>query len=269
MEAGGRARVCLLLLVLAGLVLLPAVGRAQDATSLAAEAARTDHLAERLGEGESVRAIAAGFGSFLGADARAVVSGLRSGVPFEVPSSPAGAGVRAVRMASPVGGMDFGDIFVSLELARQRLARAGIGRPTPPEIRAALAGGAVRRAGREERLEGILELRRRGLGWAEVAGRLRLELGRAESGLKALNRSLAEGRASAAKGREAEREVAEPARITESGIVTGRGKTLPHYVQPAEGERGIGEGIVSGSGNILGVRGRPLPPSDPEDEAER
>jgi len=72
-------------------------GRSQAQTqtgtsdSLTTEAARMDRMAGTLGDGKVVDKLSADFSSFLGADAKAVVAGLRNGTPITLTTTTPGA----------------------------------------------------------------------------------------------------------------------------------------------------------------------------------
>lgn len=225
---------------------------AQEGTSLAAEAARVDLLALRRGEPEVHEALLQEFAFFLGPEAANVLSRLRDGRPVEM-TPPPGAGKQApIRVAAPSAPMDWSDVCLALFLARARLAQRGIESPSSLDLQAALSGGKAPGGGRE-RWEGILPIRERGRPWGEIARALGEDLARLEALLRAWNERLAAGTPHAGEASGSE---AEPVRITETGIVTGRGKSIPAYTPPPEGKKAIGEGILSGSGEIIGVPGR-------------
>ncbi|MEK6711532.1 MAG: hypothetical protein AABZ64_13225, partial [Nitrospinota bacterium] len=144
-------------------------------------------------------------------------------------------------------------------LARARLARRGIHDPSPGELRAALSGGRAPKADGEI-WTGVIPSRERGHTWAEIVRGLGERPAQFEEVLRAWRMELASG---ALAGKQGAPSSAEPVRITETGITTGRGKAIPTFTPPPEGQKGIGEGILSGSGNILGVPGRkPVPPPE-------
>ncbi|MBI1725131.1 MAG: hypothetical protein HYR52_05800 [Candidatus Tectomicrobia bacterium] len=236
---------------------------AQGGTSLALEAARMDVLAQRRGEAEAHALLLREFARFLGPDAEGALLLLRKGRPVEM-APPAGGKERSpVRVAAPRHPLDWSDIGLALLLARARLARRGIAGPSPQELRAAFLGGKAPGAGREVWV-GILTARGSGNPWEEIGRGLGEDPAWLEGVLRAWNERLAAGASPVgdAKGREPE-----PVRITETGITTGRGKAIPAYTPPPGGGKGIGEGILSGSGNILGVPGhKPVQPEEKKPE---
>lgn len=239
---------------------LSAPAWAQEGTSLALEAARMDVLAQRRGEAEVHALLLREFARFLGPYAEGALFLLRKGRPVEM-APPAGSkGQSPVRVAAPAQPMDWSDIALALLLSRARLARRGIAEPSPQEMRAALLGGKAPGAEREVWI-GILASRGRGHTWTEIARGLGEDAAWLEEVLRVWNEWLAGGLPAVGKaqGREPE-----PVRITETGITTGRGKAIPAYTPPPGGEKGIGKGILSGSGNILGVPGHK--PAQPEEK---
>jgi hypothetical protein len=78
------------------------------------------------------------------ANARSLVAGLRQGseITLTVPAKGGQPGM-ATRFTPPTRPLDYGDVRISLALARGQLAQLGIDRPTPTQIKAVLAGGGV------------------------------------------------------------------------------------------------------------------------------
>lgn len=84
----------------------------------------------------------------MGSDAEAVVGGLRVGTPFTLARITAlgesgSAPVRTTVIDPAVGKMGFGNVFISLALARQQLNQLGITQPKPEQLQVALTGGAM------------------------------------------------------------------------------------------------------------------------------
>lgn len=117
------------------------------------------------------------FSDFAGseANARSLVAGLRQGseITLAVPDKGGKPGA-ATRFTPPTRPLDYGDVLISLTLARGQLTQLGIDRPTPAQIKAVLAGGGVatRVSGQATTpflLPGVLQLRASGTGWAKIA----------------------------------------------------------------------------------------------------
>jgi len=201
-------------------------GRSQAQTqtgtsdSLTTEAARMDRMAGTLGDGKVVDKLSADFSSFLGADAKAVVAGLRNGTPITLTTTTPGATpgstptTTATTITPPTGKMGFGNVFISLALAKQHLSQSGITQPTPAQLRAALLGGTITSGtgatATSTNLAGILTLRSQNMGWGQIAQKLGFKLGSVVSGLKAANHGLVMGAVSPSGG----------------GIVNGSGRPL-------------------------------------------
>jgi len=76
--------------------------------------------------------------------------------------------------------MDYGNVRTSLTLAREQLAQLGIRQPTPAQIKAVLAGGAVtsRSTARTTPmlLPGVLQMRAHGMDWNRIADSMGVKL---------------------------------------------------------------------------------------------
>ena len=169
--------------------------RAQDSTGTTSEATRMDALAEGKGELLVKGKLAQEFNGFLGKDSMTVVSGLRTGQTIalaetiQVPGQP--PTIKAVRINPPTGKMGYGNVFISLALAKQQLSQAGITQPTPSKLQAALVGGSVTNSqGAATNLQGVLALRSQGMGWGQIAQAHGTKLGTVVGGLKAANHSI-------------------------------------------------------------------------------
>lgn len=131
------------------------------------------------------------FQPFLGADARAVVAGLRDGTPITLSEAAPGRppAARTVTINPPTRKMSHESVFLALSLAMRHLGRAGIFRPAPSELRAAFLGGSVtNRQGVTTYLQGVLTLRSQGMGWFRIAHLLGAGLDPAAGGAKAADR---------------------------------------------------------------------------------
>jgi hypothetical protein len=117
------------------------------------------------------------FSDFAGseANARSLVAGLRQGSEITLTLlAKGGKPGAAARFTPPTRPLDYGDVLISLTLARGQLAQLGIDRPTPTQIKAVLAGGGVatRVSGQATTpflLPGVLQQRASGIGWAKIA----------------------------------------------------------------------------------------------------
>jgi len=250
------------------LTLGPAPGQAQTqigaGDSLTTEAARMDRMAGTLGDGKVVDKLSADFSSFLGAEAKAVVTGLRNGMPITLTASTAGTTpgstptTTTTTITPPTGKMGFGNVFISLALAKQQLSQLGITQPTPAQLQAGLSGGTITSGtgttATSTNLAGILTLRSQNMGWGQIAQKLGFKLGSVVSGLKAANHGLVMGAVSPSGGGIVSAS-GQPVGSSESGVVTGSGRAVGRsgkgQVVGSEG----GEGVVNGLGRPMGSEG--------------
>lgn len=134
--------------------------------------------------------LASTFGGFAGSEANAhsLVAGLRQGseITLIAPARPGQPGMTA-RFTPPTRPMSYGDVRVSLGLAREQLAQLGIAEPTPSQLKAVLAGGAVVSRANSGApipflLPGVLPMRADGMGWNRIATNMGVKLGQAMGG---------------------------------------------------------------------------------------
>ncbi|MBI2531823.1 MAG: hypothetical protein HYW03_06330 [Deltaproteobacteria bacterium] len=246
-------------LVLAATLLLGSsgLGLAQTTTQLNSEATKMNNLASTQGETKVVDKISTDFNSFLGADSKAVVSGLRSGTPITLtrttasPGSTPGTTVNTTTtIAPPTGKMGVGNVYISLALAKQQLSQMGITQPTPEQLQAALTGGTISTgtgaAATSTNLQGILTMRSEQMGWGQIAQKLGFKLGPVISGMKNANQSMTTAAAPNRSG--AVTASGQSSGSSESGIVNGSGKSNVGNGHVNSGKSGSNNGIVSGSG---------------------
>jgi hypothetical protein len=129
------------------------------------------------------------FSGFAGSDdnAHSLVTGLRQG--SEITLTEPGTGGQAGETATftpPTRPMGYGNVRISLALAREQLAQNGITQPTPEQLKAALAGGTIAtgtgEAGTTTQLPGVLQMRADGMGWGQIANSMGVKLGHVISG---------------------------------------------------------------------------------------
>jgi hypothetical protein len=156
--------------------------------------------------------------------------------------------------------MGFGNVYISLALAKQQLSTLGITQPTPEQLQAALTGGTITQTTgtgatattTTTNLQGILTMRSQNMGWGQIAQKLGFKLGPVIAGMKSANHNLASTTAST-KGSGA----AASGKQTDSSIVSGSGKSHGSANQGVSSGKGSGDGIVSasgkGSGNAYGL----------------
>jgi len=104
------------------------------------------------------------FDAFTGsrANTRSLVQGLRTGSRIRL----TGGDTVVFTPATPP--MGYGSITRAVDLARRELAAAGIRRPTPYQIKAAVNGGTIATPHGERAMHGVLELRSQGLAWNDI-----------------------------------------------------------------------------------------------------
>lgn len=92
----------------------------------------------------------------------------------------------------PTGKMGWGEVFISLALAKAELANMGITNPTPDQLQAALTGGDITGAdGTTTTVKGVLEMRADGMGWGRIAQAEGTKLGPVVSSLKSARMHMA------------------------------------------------------------------------------
>lgn len=258
-----RESVLLALLCATGLAVGADWAHGQTSPTLVTEASHMDQTASTQGGAKVIDKISAEFSSFLGSDAKAVVTGLRSGTPITLTSTAPGSTpgappvITTTTINPPTGKMGFGNVFISLALAKQQLNQLGITQPTPQQLQAALLGGSITTGSgttaTTTNLQGILTLRSQNMGWGQIAQKLGFKLGPVVSGLKAANQSLA-ARAPAASASGTGDGGEHAVGSSESGIVTGSGRSVgTSSTKTSSTGRGQGEGIVSGAGRSAGA----------------
>jgi hypothetical protein len=247
----------------------PAASHADVSADLNTQTTQMNTLATSQGDGKVVDKISSQFGDFLGADSKAIVTGLRNGTPIKLTRTTSTSGTitgappantattsttTTTTINPPTGKMGFGNVFISLALAKQQLGQLGITQPTPEQLKAALVGGSFSTGTgtttSDPKLQGILTMRSQHMGWGQIAQKLGSKLGPVVSGLKSTNQSMTTATASSQSGMVAGSN--QPNKGSESGIVSGSGKVHGGSGNEVSGKSGYGEGIVSASGKSAG-----------------
>src|SRR5256886_2959698 len=219
---------------------MPALASAQTASELNGQVTTMNNLTANQGQTNVSNKISSDFSPFLGSNANAVVTGLRNGTPITLTSttttpSPTPGGLPVTTTTTtvitpPTGHMGFGNVYISLALAKQQLSTLGITQPTPQQLQAALTGGTITQTTgtgatattTSTNLQGILTMRSQNMGWGHIAQKLGFKLGPVMAGMKSANHNLAsttnpssnKSGVTAASGKQ-----------TESDIVSGSGKS--------------------------------------------
>ena len=142
-------------------------------------------------ESQAESRVVANFTDFAGSEsnARSLIAGLRQGSEITLTApGPYGKAATITRFTLPTRPMDYGNVRTSLTLAREQLAQLGINKPTPVQIKAVLAGGAVTSRGAARStsvlLPGVLQMRAHGMGWHKIADSMGVKLDDAKAGTK-------------------------------------------------------------------------------------
>lgn len=159
----------------------PLAGHAAPA-SLDTEARVMNQDATAGGEARVSQHLNADFAAWAGSDdnADALVQGLRHGTAITL----TGSAGETVKFTPPTRPMGYGNVYISLALAKARLAAQGIADPTPRQLQAALTGSASGQAS-----AGVLQMRSGGMGWGRIAQTYDLKLGPVMAGLKSAHQS--------------------------------------------------------------------------------
>ncbi|OGL67402.1 MAG: hypothetical protein A3J27_13670 [Candidatus Tectomicrobia bacterium RIFCSPLOWO2_12_FULL_69_37] len=238
---------CVLWLMLTAMFFGAPAARGQEDSGLNSEGSRMDSLAASRGEGHVVSKLSGDFEPFLGKDSGRVVASLRNGTPVTltetVPSQTPGQppAVKTVTIAPTTGKMGYGNVFISLSLAKQQLAQAGIAQPTASQLQAALSGGSVTNTqDATTQMQGVLTLRSQGMGWGQIAHTMGTHLGSVVSGMKVANRGIEASSAGA---------VTSPAGDKGAANAGGPGGDAAGAGRSGGKGQGSGEGIVTGGGD--------------------
>lgn len=180
----------------AGVLMSAAPVFAAESTILQTEVQQTDTLAARHGATQVESRIASDFTTFAGSEANAqnLVTGLRNGTLITLTgmSSTGGTSTTTLIIDNPTRPMGYGNVTISLALAKQQLASYGITDPTSEQLQAALTGGTITTSsGQTVTLNGILTQRAAGMGWGAIANAQGVKLGQVISGLKSTNARIA------------------------------------------------------------------------------
>jgi hypothetical protein len=229
-------------------------------STLNTEANRMNTLATRHGESNVVGKMSGDFGSFLGPDSSAVITGLRNGTPITLTTTSTTPGsttpvVNNTVITPPTGKMGFGNAYISLALAKQQLTQLGVTQPTPQQLQAALTGGTITTGSgptaTTTNLQGVLTMRSQKMGWGQIAQKSGFKLGPVISGMKSANQSMtttttpsSTSKVTTASGQSNGK--------TESGIVSAGGKSQGSSANAMSGKKSSGQGIVSAAGRSGG-----------------
>jgi len=142
--------------------------------------AATQAVNKSKAESSAFARLSAEFRLLAGSDrnAQSLVTGLRDGTDITLTCC-TNSKTFSASFTAPTGRMGYGNVSISLSLARQQLAGQGIARPTPHQLQGALVGGTISSplSGNTLKLPGILQLKMGGMGWGKIASLLGMKLG--------------------------------------------------------------------------------------------
>jgi len=241
----------------------------QSTTDLNTQTTTMNNLAPSTGESNVIGKISGDFSSLLGADATAVVTGLRNGTPITLktttttPSTTTGGTPTTTTTTTvitpPTGQMGYGNVYISLALAKQQLAALGITQPTASQLQAALTGGTITQtsvtgttaATTTTTLDGILTLRSQNMGWGQIAQKLGYKLGPVMSSMKSANQHLASQTTSTGAT-----PTPTASQSNSSGIVSAGGQVQGNSAHGNSSAKGSSSGIVTAAGRGGNAYGR-------------
>jgi hypothetical protein len=198
---------------------------------------KLDTTAANRGQTQVAGKIASNFGNLAGSDKNslALVNALRNGtdatLTYKTPATTPGGTPTTTTTTydPPTGKMGWGNVKISLALAQDSLARAGITNPTAEQLQAALNGGSVTVKNPDgttttTTLKGVLQMRADGMGWGEIAKVNGTKVGPVVSQLKMANTKVAALPPTSGSGPTTTAAGTTSATVTKSkGITTGAG----------------------------------------------
>ncbi len=254
---------------------VPVLVMADTASDLNSQVTTMNSATQNQGQTNVINKISGDFNSFLGSDSKAVVTGLRNGTPITltststIPSTTPGGLPTTTTTTTPItpptGQMGFGNVYISLALAKQQLSTLGITQPTPQQLQAALTGGTITQttgtgttaATTTTNLQGILTMRSQNMGWGQIAQKLGFKLGPVIAGMKNANQNLANAATTSSKVGATTTASGKSDGSSDSGMVSGSGKAHGNSAQDVSNGKGSSDGIVTasgrGNGNAYGL----------------
>jgi hypothetical protein len=219
-----------------------------------------DTTAKNHGQAQVAGKIAANFNNLAGSkeNSLALVNALRNGTDATLtyttpPTKPGGTPTTTTATYDPpTGKMGWGNVKISLALAQDSLARAGITNPTAEQLQAALNGGSVTVKNPDgttttTKLGGVLQMRADGMGWGEIAKANGTKVGPVVSQLKMSNSKVAA--LPPAKAGDATATVSGFSTTAKSnGITTAAGGSATQTSKGNGNGHAYGRGVVTGAG---------------------
>ena len=245
---------------------VPVLVMADTASDLNSQVTTMNSATQNQGQTNVINKISGDFNSFLGSNSNAVVTGLRNGTPITltststIPSTTPGGlpttTTTTTAITPPTGHMGFGNVYISLALAKQQLSTLGIAQPTPQQLQAALTGGTITQttgtgttaATTTTNLQGILTMRSQNMGWGQIAQKLGFKVGPVIAGMKSANQNLANAATTSSKAGATTTASGKSNGSSDSGMVSGSGKSHGNSAQDVSNGKGSSDGIVTASG---------------------
>lgn len=165
-------------------ILLSLNVQADELDDLAEQGEEINATVAAQGDGAALEAMRDDFSGFAGSpeNAEALVNGLRNGMEITISTEHGEAS--SATFTPSTGTMGYGDVFISLALAKQQLEANGITEPSAEQIQMALMGAEDTPFG------GILSMRQQGMGWGQIAHSMDLKLGPVVSGMRSANKAI-------------------------------------------------------------------------------
>jgi len=237
-----KLRTLVAAMLLAGAPLaLQAATSAVTTTDIDKQTTQLNTTAENKGQTQVATKIASSFTKLAGSQDNALklVQALRNGTSVTLTSTTSSTGgtgtgtgtgtstetggTTSTSFTPPTGKMGWGNVFISLALAQDQLARLGITDPTQAQLQAALMGGDVTGAdGKTVTLKGILQMRADGMGWGQIAQASGTKLGPVVSSIKSAHTKVAALPSTSASGTTTSAS-GTTAKSTSKGVTTAAG----------------------------------------------
>lgn len=187
MSTGRTARMglvlaaCLAALSARGADSMTVVGAAPDsvaATQNASPASSASEAAAVQPVPVDPQQLAGRYAAFAGSDenAKSLVTGLHKGSTVTLAPRGDPESSEPVSFTPPTRPMSYREVSRALSMVKAQLAAQGIARPTPDQLRIALMGGSFTDGMQTVATSGVLQLRRRGMSWGEIAHALNVSV---------------------------------------------------------------------------------------------
>jgi len=181
-------------------------------------------------------------------DSKQVVNDLRNGQWTTTTTDPTTKTTTTTTEALPTGKMGYGNVKISLALARYSLSKQDppILQPTSEQLHTALVGGQMVAGDTTTQTNGILQMRADGMGWGQIAQKYDVKLGQLMSGKQPVATTTTTTATTSTTGKGIT--TASGKSSTDSVTATGKG-----HGKAFSGSKSQGNGIVSASGQTAGT----------------